>query len=78
MIIDLSEAAKLTLERLSYQTGRSQAEIVQEAIESYLIHACKDKDNNQSLPSCVGMGASGKGNLSEQNEELLWQDTQES
>ncbi|MBF2049631.1 MAG: hypothetical protein EDM05_043420 [Leptolyngbya sp. IPPAS B-1204] len=30
--------------------------------------------NKQGLPACVGMGASGRGNLSENDEQLLWQE----
>jgi hypothetical protein len=30
--------------------------------------------NKQRLPACVGMGASGRGDLSENDEQLLWQE----
>ena len=30
--------------------------------------------NERVLPACVGMGASGRGDLSENDEQLLWQE----
>ncbi|NJL41760.1 MAG: ribbon-helix-helix protein, CopG family [Leptolyngbyaceae cyanobacterium SM1_4_3] len=66
--VHLPDEATLALEQLALQTGRSQAELIQEAIADYLSR------KRQSLPSSIGMGASGRSDLSERDEELLWQD----
>lgn len=64
----LPDEANLALEQLALQTGRSQAELIQEAIADYLSR------KRQLLPSSIGMGASGRSDLSERDEELLLQD----
>lgn len=64
----LPEEANWALDQLAHQTGRSQAELIREAIEHYL------SLNNRSLPHSVGMGASGRTDLAERDEELLWQE----
>jgi predicted transcriptional regulator len=66
--VHLPDEANLALEQLALQTGRSQAELIQEAIADYLSR------KRQSLPSSIGMGASDRSDLSERDEELLWQD----
>jgi predicted transcriptional regulator len=66
--VHLPDEANLALEQLALQTGRSQAELIQEAIADYLSR------KRQSLPSSIGTGASGRSDLSERDEELLWQD----
>jgi len=64
----LPEEIDNSLNTLAQMTGRTQAELIQEAIQQYLLRT------NQPLPQCVGMGASGMRNLSERDEELLWQE----
>jgi len=56
------------LEHLAQQTGRSPLELIQEAVEIYL------SQQNTPLPPSIGMGASGRTDLSQRDEELLWQD----
>lgn len=68
-IVRLPEETNAALQRLAAQTGRSQTELIQVAIEDYLSR------NQRSLPSSVGMGISGRSDLSERDEELLWQET---
>lgn len=69
-IVHLPEEINLALERLASQTGRSADELIQDAVNYYL------SQNSRPMPRSAGMGSSGKGNLSEQDEELLWQETQ--
>ena len=64
----LPEEANRALEQLAHQTGRSQTELIREAIEHYLSR------QRPPLPRSVGMGASGRSDLAERDEELLWQD----
>jgi predicted transcriptional regulator len=64
----LPTEADLVLKKLSLQTGRSQAELIREAIEQYIMR------EKQSLPRSLGMGASGRNDLSERDEELLWEE----
>lgn len=66
--VQLPEQIDRSLDQLAQVTGRSQIELIQEAIEQYLIR------QTRSLPHSVGMGSSGVGNLSERDEELLWQE----
>jgi metal-responsive CopG/Arc/MetJ family transcriptional regulator len=63
----LSEEIAIALEQLAHQMERSQADLIREAIENYL------SQSDRPLPHSVGMGASGRSDLSERDEELLWQ-----
>jgi hypothetical protein len=65
----LPETTEESLQQLAQQTGRTQVELIQEAIEEYLT-----KQTKTSLPPSVGLGASGLPNLSERTAELLWSD----
>ncbi|MBW4695131.1 MAG: ribbon-helix-helix domain-containing protein [Lyngbya sp. HA4199-MV5] len=65
----LSEEATLALEKLAQQLNRPASELIQDAIERYL------SSSQTSLPRSVGLGASGRGDLSERDEELLWQES---
>lgn len=65
--IYLSEEATFALEQLAHQTGRPASELIQDAIDRYLL------GNHLSLPPSIGSGTSGRGDLSERDEELLWQ-----
>jgi hypothetical protein len=66
--IEFPETLNSALERLSHQTGRSFLELIQEAVEIYI------SQQNSPLPPSIGMGASGRNDLSQRDEELLWQD----
>ncbi|PSF36790.1 CopG family transcriptional regulator [Aphanothece hegewaldii CCALA 016] len=65
----LAETTQETLQQIAHQTGRTEAELIQEAIEDYLA-----RQKTKVLPKSVGIGASGMSNLSERSEELLWSD----
>ncbi len=67
-VIFLPQETEQILEQLSAQGGQTPSEIVQEAIEFYLLRKKK------TLPKCVGMGKSGISDLSERVDELLWQE----
>lgn len=56
------------LKELSREEGRSVAELVREALEGFL----KGKKPSKRKISFVGIGKSGKKNISENHEELLW------
>lgn len=64
----LPDETNAALEQLATQMGRSQTELIQAAIEDYLLR------NRRSRPRSVGMGTSGRSDLSERDEELLWQE----
>jgi hypothetical protein len=64
----LPEETDLLLKRLARKAGRSQAELIREAIANYI------GNENKPLPPSVGMGASGRNDLSERDEELLWEE----
>ena len=66
-IVPLPRNLNDSLNQIAQVTGRSQAELIREAIEQYL------QRQGRSLPRSVGMGASNIGDLSERDEELLWQ-----
>lgn len=67
--VSLPEETNAALEQLATQTGRSQTELIQTAIEDYLSR------KQRSLPRSIGMGKSGRSDLSERDEELLWQES---
>ena len=64
--IYLPEEAEANLQELANKTGKSVSEIIQEVILSYLTQS------PQKLPKSVGMGASGRADLSLKSEQLLW------
>ena len=66
--INLPEETELVLNYLAQKTERSPDELVREAIESYILR------ESQSLPRSVGMGSSGRNDLAERSEELLWEE----
>ena len=67
-VIYLPQETEQVLERLSVQGGKTPSEIIQEAIQFYVVNKKK------TLPKCVGMGKSGITDLSERVDELLWKE----
>lgn len=65
----LPDEMNIALQQLASQTGRSPTDLIQDAIADYLVR------NRHVLPPSVGMGNSGRSDLSERDEELLWQET---
>ena len=64
--IYLPEETEANLKKLATQTGKSIPEIIQELIANYLT------EKTQKLPKSVGMGSSGRPDLSSKAEQLLW------
>jgi hypothetical protein len=67
-ILNFPDPLNQALETLAHQTGRSPLELIQEAVEFYLAQ------QTSPPPQSIGMGASGRTDLSQRDEELLWQD----
>ena len=67
-VIYLPQETEQVLEQLSLQGGKTPSEIIQEAIQLYVVNKKK------TLPKCVGMGKSGISDLSERVDELLWKE----
>ncbi len=57
------------LKKLSQEENKSMAEAVREAIENYIM---KKRAGKKKKLSFVAIGDSGKKNISEIHEELLW------
>ena len=64
----LDEMTDLGLARLAKQQRRSKAELVREALQTYLEDAEKAVD---TVPAWVGIGRSGVPDLAERDEEIL-------
>jgi metal-responsive CopG/Arc/MetJ family transcriptional regulator len=64
--IYLPEKIEANLQELADSTGKSVSEIIQELITNYLTQT------SIKLPKSVGMGASGRSDLSLKTEQLLW------
>ncbi|NEN92030.1 MAG: CopG family transcriptional regulator [Okeania sp. SIO2G4] len=60
--IYLPEETEANLQKLATQTGKSIPEIIQELITDYLTK------KTQKLPKSVGMGSSGRSDLSSKTE----------
>jgi metal-responsive CopG/Arc/MetJ family transcriptional regulator len=67
-VIYLPQETEQILDQLSTQGGKTPSEIIQEAIQLYVVNKKK------ALPKCVGMGKSGISDLSERVDELLWKE----
>ena len=63
--IYLEEGMYSQLRRLAKASGRTQAEIIREAIATYTTQT------SQPAARSIGLGASGRGDLSERAEDLL-------
>lgn len=64
----LDELTDLELARLAKQQGRSKAELIREALDTYAENARKAV---RPVPDWVGMGNSGGKRIAERDEELL-------
>lgn len=56
------------IKEISKEENRSVAEIVREAMQSYI----KRKRHKKKKLSFIGIGDSGRKNIAERHEELLW------
>lgn len=66
--LDLNEETVHVLEQLAFQEGRSQGEVIHEALLTYRSRTARP------TPKGVGMYDSGRSDISERAEELLFQD----
>lgn len=64
----LEELTDLELARLAKQQGRSKAELIRDALETY---TRQQKRAEEPVPSWVGMGRSGVPDLAQRDEALL-------
>ncbi|MDJ0661177.1 MAG: CopG family transcriptional regulator [Crocosphaera sp.] len=64
--IYLPEETEASLQELANKTGKSLPELIEEVINNYL------SQKPVKLPKSVGMGASGRTDLSSKTEQLLW------
>lgn len=64
--IYLPEEIEASLQELAKKRGNSISELIEEVIDDYLIKT------SQKLPKSMGMGASGRSDLSSKAEQLLW------
>jgi hypothetical protein len=62
----LPEETEADLQKLATQTGKSISEIIQELITDHLTK------KTPKLPKSIGMGSSGRSDLSSKAEQLLW------
>ncbi len=67
-VIYLPKQTEQVLAQIAVQNDKTLSEIIQEAIQLYLIN--KPKKRSKS----IGMGKSGISNLSERVDELLWKE----
>jgi len=66
-ILSLPQETIAALEAISKQTGRSRNELIQTAVQDFI------QQNQPARPRSIGMGNSGRSDLSQRDEELLWQ-----
>jgi hypothetical protein len=64
--IYLPEETEASLQELANKTGKLLPELIREVINDYLT------EKSPKLPKSVGMGASGRSDLSSKTEQLLW------
>lgn len=64
--IYLPEETEASLQELANRTGKSIPELIEEVINDYLT------ETSQKSPKSIGMGASGRSDLSSKTEQLLW------
>jgi metal-responsive CopG/Arc/MetJ family transcriptional regulator len=56
------------LRRLAYSTGKSLSDTIRQALEQFI----NDHSSKQRPPSFLGIGQSGRTDIAERHEELLW------
>jgi len=56
------------IRNISREENRSTAEVIREAIQTYIRH----KHAGKKKLSFIGIGSSGRKNIAERHEELLW------
>ncbi|UIE37615.1 ribbon-helix-helix domain-containing protein [Leptodesmis sichuanensis] len=65
MTITLPDDLHHALTQMAQAKGCTEAELVQTILRNYL-------DSHPTLHPCIGMGASGRTDLAQRDEELLW------
>ena len=65
-IIELPDEMLALLQALAVERQQPESAVIQEAIEDYL---------HKYRPHSIGLGASGRGDLSERVDELLWSES---
>ena len=59
-----------SLREIAQQEGLSVAELVRQALDRFIA----ERQGGKRLPSFLGIGASGRRDIAERSEELLWQE----
>ena len=59
------------LKEIARMEGLSIAEVIRQALNRFIA----DRQRNKRLPSILGIGQSGRKDVSERFEELLWKET---
>jgi hypothetical protein len=73
--IFVPEPLERDLQLYARQERKPVASVVREAIVEYL---AARRESSPALPSFVGVGESGRADIAERHEELLWRDPHES
>lgn len=69
--IFLDEAAERDLQALARQQSRPVASLVREAVAAYI---ATRQPEGAARPGFIAIGSSGRSDVAERHEELLWQD----
>jgi hypothetical protein len=69
--IFIEEQVERDLQAVARKQGRPVASVVREAIATYVVN---QRETSHRLPSFAGVGASGRRDVAERYEELLWED----
>lgn len=72
--IFIDESTERELELLARRRGESKAALVREALSEYLSRKAQEAPRDLGF---VGVGRSGRGDVAERHEELLWQEPPE-
>jgi len=59
------------LREIAHREGTSIAEVIRQALKRFIV----DRQMNRKLPSILGIGQSGRKDIAERSEELLWKET---
>jgi len=60
-----------SLKEIARMEGISIAEVIKQALNRFIA----DRQKNKRLPSILGIGHSGRKDIAERSEELLWKET---